>query len=131
MVRKISFYLLVGFYVLAGANHFVDPEFYYPLIPEYFVYPRLINTLSGAIEILLGLALLSRSLRPWAAYAIIAMLVAFIPSHVYFIQQGSCVEEGLCVPQWIGWARLVIIHPLLIICAWKNRDYQLNYRRTI
>lgn len=131
MVRKISFYLLVGFYVLAGINHFINPEFYYPLIPEYFVYPELINVLSGAIEVILGLALLSRSLRPWVVYAIIAMLVAFIPSHVYFIKEGSCVEGGLCVPQWIGWVRLVVIHPLLIIWAWKNRKYPLNYGRTV
>ena len=39
VVRKISFYLLVGFYLFAGINHFLDPDFYYPLIPPYFKFP--------------------------------------------------------------------------------------------
>jgi hypothetical protein len=42
------------------------------------------------------------------------MLISFIPAHIYFIQIGSCVEGGMCVSEWIGWARLLIIHPLLI-----------------
>jgi uncharacterized membrane protein len=58
--------------------------------------------------------------RKWAAYGIIAMLIAFIPSHIYFIQINSCAGQ-LCVPTWLGWARLLLIHPLLLFWAWSNR----------
>ena len=49
---------------------------------------------------------------------IIVLLIFFIPSHVYFIKIGSCVPNGLCVNPIIGWLRLVIVHPILILWAW-------------
>ena len=121
MKKNLSLYLQAGFYVFAGFNHFFDPDFYYPLIPEYFGSLVLINIAAGVVEIVLGLGLLFPSMRKLAAFGIIAMLVAFIPSHDYFNQIGSCIEDGLCVPQWVGWLRLVVIHPLLIIWAWSVR----------
>ncbi|MGD1957567.1 MAG: MauE/DoxX family redox-associated membrane protein [Fulvivirga sp.] len=122
VVRKISFYLLVGFYLFAGINHFLDPDFYYPLIPPYFKFPVFINITSGIIEVILGLALLLPRFRTYAVYAIIIMLIAFIPSHIYFIQIGSCITDGLCVSEWIGWGRLLVIHPLLIYWAWIHKS---------
>ncbi|MEM9918721.1 MAG: hypothetical protein AAF990_11530, partial [Bacteroidota bacterium] len=59
--------------------------------------------------------------RRWAAFGLIAMLIAFVPSHIHFIQIGSCVEGGLCTPPWVAWLRLLLIHPLLIWWAWANR----------
>lgn len=109
------------FYVAAGLNHFLNPSFYLPLIPPYFPYHALINWSSGVIEILLGILLIPTFSRKWAAFGIIAMLIAFIPSHVYFIEVNSCAGD-LCVPVWVGWFRLVVIHPLLIYWAWNNRN---------
>lgn len=116
--KRISLFVLAGFYFLAGVNHFVNPDFYLPLIPPVLPYPEVINYLSGGLESLFGLLLLFSRYRSYAAYGIMFLLVLFIPSHVYFIMVGSCVEEGLCVPNWIGWLRLILIHPLLIGWAW-------------
>ncbi len=121
MVKKISLYLLIAFFVFAGYNHFRDPEFYYPLIPPAFEYIKLINIVSGALEIILGLGLLLPYSRKYAAFGLIIMLFLFIPSHVYFIMLGSCINGGLCVPAWIAWARLLIIHPLLLFWIWAHR----------
>ena len=117
-MRKILFYGLVAFYILAGINHFVSPEFYYALIPDFLPWKSLINTISGIAEIALGLSLLNAKNRKTVSMLLIAMLVAFVPSHVYFIQLGSCIEGVLCVPAWVGWLRLIVIHPILIIWAW-------------
>ena len=111
------------FYLAAGVNHFIAPDFYLPLIPPFFSQPELINTLAGIAEILLGLGILYFPTRKRASLGVVILLVAFIPSHVYFIQIGSCVEGGLCVPELVGWLRLLIIHPVLIfwsIWIWKN-----------
>lgn len=117
--RKISVRLMTGFYLVAGFNHFLNPDFYFELIPPYFNSPEKINILSGMAEILLATGVIFYPSRKYASYGIIAMLIAFIPSHVYFIQIGSCTIDSLCVPQWIGWVRLVIIHPALLLWAWK------------
>jgi uncharacterized membrane protein len=114
-------YLLIGFYLFAGSYHFVNPDFYYDLIPDYLPYPKLINYASGVLEILLALGVIFPKTRLIAVNGIILLLLLFIPSHVYFIQIGSCIENGLCVPEWLGWVRLVVIHPLLILWAWVIR----------
>jgi uncharacterized membrane protein len=120
-MKKISLSLLSIFYILAGLNHFLNPAFYLPLIPPYLPLHHFINIFSGSIEILFGILLIPTISRKWAVYGIIAMLVAFISSHVYFIQINSCIEGGLCVSPLIGWIRLLVVHPLLIYWAWSNR----------
>ncbi|MBV6646702.1 MAG: DoxX family membrane protein [Cyclobacteriaceae bacterium] len=114
MIRKASLTILITFYVFAGLNHFINPSFYYPLIPTYLPFPWIINLASGLIEVIFGCALLFSFSRKLAAYGLMIMLVAFIPSHIYFIQVGSCIPDGLCVSPWLGWTRLVIVHPLLM-----------------
>ena len=118
ILKKLSLYLMAFLYFLAGVNHFVSPESYIPIIPDYLPNPHLINSLAGIAEIILSIGLLIPKARKVAAWGVVLMLIAFIPSHVYFIQIGSCIEGGICTPEWIGWIRLVVIQPLLIAWAW-------------
>lgn len=121
MFKRISFAALVVFFFVAGLNHFRDPEFYLGLIPPYLPKPELINKLAGIIEIGFSVLLISSKTRNWAVYGIILMLVAFIPSHVYAIGLEEFRFGEIIVPNWIIWARLIIIHPLLMIWAWWHR----------
>ena len=121
-MKKISLYIQSIFYVVAGTNHFRNPGFYDGLIPAYLPWHTAINILSGIAEILLGILLFVTPTRNAAAYGIMIMLIAFIPAHIYFIQIGSCIPNGLCVPQWLGWVRLIVLHPLLIAwAAWYRK----------
>jgi uncharacterized membrane protein len=113
-LKKAALYIFALFFIAAGINHFVNPAFYLPLIPPYFPFPETINIVSGVLEIVAGGLLLFPTYRAWGGWLIVAMMLAFIPSHVYFIQMGNCIPDGLCVPAWVGWARLLVIHPLLI-----------------
>ena len=115
-------WLLIVFYFVAGVNHFVHPEFYLPLIPSYLPSPEWINWISGGIEILFAMGVAIPKYRKPSAILIILMLIAFIPSHVYFIQEGACIDDqGLCTPIWLAWIRLFPIHPLFIWWAWYVR----------
>lgn len=111
--------MMAGFYILAGLNHFINPDFYTPLIPDYLGNPDLINAVSGVAEIILGAGILFDGTRKVSSYLIIAMLIAFIPAHIYFMESGNCIEGGLCVAAWVSWVRLLIIHPLLMYWAWS------------
>lgn len=118
MLKKISIIVFVGFYAVAGINHFIHPEPYLKVIPEWLGNASLLNTLAGAVEILVALLALFIKTRKYAGYITIAMLLAFIISHVYFIQIGHCAGD-ICLDPWIGWVRLVVIHPLLIYWAYR------------
>ena len=113
--------LLIGFYAFAGSYHFINPEFYSDLIPKYLPYHTLINYASGFFEILLALGVALPKTRLLAVKGIIVLLILFIPSHIYFIQVGSCVESAFCVAPWIAWVRLLLIHPLLMLWVWVVR----------
>jgi len=121
-LNKALRYGIIGFYVFAGAYHFINPDFYYALIPSYLPYPSIINYAGGIAEIFLAIGVGITPLRSIAIKGLILMLMAFIPSHVYFIQVGSCVNDSLCVDPWIAWVRLIVIHPILILWAWKVKD---------
>jgi len=105
------------FYIFAGANHFISPEFYLPLIPDYLLAPILLNYLVGLIELFLGILVFIPKMKKMACWGIILLLIALIPSHVYFIQIGSCVPEGLCISEWFAWFRLIVIQSLFIFWA--------------
>ena len=77
---------------------------------------------SGVFEVILAIGVATSKFRKIAAILIIFMLIAFIPSHVYFIQEGACIAEGsLCTPLWVAWIRLFPIHPLFMWWAWYVR----------
>lgn len=113
-------WLMAAAYFLAGINHFRAPEFYLPLIPDYLGHKILLNNLSGVAEVVLGLGLIHVKSRRYAAWGIMAMLVAFLPAHIWFIQKGGCLDpNGLCVPVWVAWVRLLVVHPLLLWWAYR------------
>ncbi len=109
------------FYILAGVNHFIHPDSYYKIIPPYLPNAYLINGLAGAAEIFLGILLLFPASRKFACYGIIAMLIAFIPAHIYMLKTGWCIQESFCLPGWAIWLRLLLFQPLLIYWAWRNK----------
>lgn len=114
---RISRWVMSAFYFFAGLNHFRDPDFYLPLIPDYLPFPEFINGASGVFEVLFAICLMIPKTKKIGAIGIIILLLLFIPSHVYFIEIGACVEEGLCTSMWVAYLRLWMIHPLLLLWA--------------
>ena len=119
---KIAVWLLGIFFILGGVNHFINPDFYLTLIPDYIPYHSLLNYASGVGEILAGIAVLIPSTRKLGCNAILFLLIAFLPAHIYFIQKGGCLSDALCVPAWAAWVRLIVIHLILIYWAFRCRN---------
>lgn len=113
--RRAGLWAMAAFYVLAGLNHFRDPGFYLPMMPPYLPWHRELVALSGAAELGLGLALLVAPLRRWAAWGVIALLIAVFPANLHVALADVPIggrTEGLGV--W-NWVRL----PLqLVLIAW-------------
>ena len=120
MKKRLSLYVMAGLYLLAGFNHFRSPASYHSIIPPWIGHVEIVNILAGIAEILLAVLLLFKPTRRWACYGIIAMLFAFVPIHIYMLQEGLGLN-GNTAPAWILWVRLLILQPLLILWAWSNR----------
>ena len=123
MKSKLSLIVFVVFYLAAGLMHFIQPDFYIKVIPAYLGDASLLNLAAGIAEIAIAIAAVFKITRSMAGFGTIAMLLVFIIPHVYFIQMGSCAGD-LCIPSWVAWLRLIVIHPLLLYWAYtitKNK----------
>ena len=122
-LKKGMLYLMIVFYVLGGYNHFYNPSFYIPLIPPYLsTWAVVLNLIAGFFEIILGILLIPTQTRKWAGWGIVMMLIAFIPSHIYFIERGYFTLGSFTMSPLISWIRLLVFQPLLIFLAlWVSR----------
>lgn len=118
LLKKASLFILVIGYLAAGANHFRSPGGYINIIPQYIPLPKLMNILAGFCEILFGLMLILKKTRPWAAWGIILMLIAFLPVHIDMVLHAPFWLGSLYVTPFIAWIRLVVLQPLLMLWAW-------------
>ena len=84
-MKKLSLYLIVILYVLAGINHFIHPHFYEGIMPAYIGYHSFLIALSGVCEIVLGLLMIPKLTRRIAAWLITLMLIVFLWIHVQMI----------------------------------------------
>jgi uncharacterized membrane protein len=124
IIKQILFFFLIVFYLFAGYNHFANPSFYIPIIPPYLAtWAKEINILSGIAEIILALLLIPKTTRPLAVKGIIIMLIAFIPSHVYFIQKGSFALGSITITPTLSYIRLLVGQPILILWVWWSSKF--------
>ncbi len=121
--KKGMLYLMVVFYIFGGYNHFNNPSFYIPLIPPYLSsWAVELNLIAGLFEIIFGILLIPQQTRKWAGWGIVLMLLAFIPSHIYFIERGNFSLGSITMSPLISWIRLLVFQPLFILWAlWVSR----------
>lgn len=109
--EKISLYVMVVFYVMAGVNHFANPNFYKKIMPPWLDWHYTLICISGAFEIILGVLLLPIKTRQFAAWGIIALLIVVFPANV---QMMINFREEQNPYLWIAVLRLPF--QLLLIC---------------
>lgn len=121
-MKKIAFYTLIAAYLLAGLYHFINPSFYQPFFPAYLVqWSTELNYMAGFAEIFLAVLLLFPATKKWAVIGLIAMLIAFLPAHIYMIQKAPFMLGSFYVTTTIAWIRLLVLHPILILWVWWIR----------
>ena len=81
-ITKLLIYVYVVFFISAGLNHFLNPQFYDAIVPDFIPYPRLVHQITGVIEIILPLFLLTR-FRKEAALLMIIFLVLLYVANLY------------------------------------------------
>jgi uncharacterized membrane protein len=107
-------YLMAALYVFAGIMHFIKPKLYLRVMPRYLPNHKALVSLSGIVEILVGIGLCFTALRAVSIYGIITMLLIFLLVHFYMLS-GEKASTG--IPKWI----LILRIPLqfgLMYWAW-------------
>jgi len=81
-ITKVLIYVYILFFVGAGLNHFLNPQFYDALVPSFIPFPRAVHQLTGILEIIIPLLLLTKY-RKEAALAMIVLLVLLYGANLY------------------------------------------------
>jgi uncharacterized membrane protein len=87
-IKRWLLWVMAAAYVLAGFNHLVNPAFYVAIIPPGLPDPEWLNLISGLAEIVLGVFLLEPRTRVFAAWGIIALLIAIFPANLWVATQN-------------------------------------------
>lgn len=111
--RAVGRAALAGFFVAAGASHFVAPAYFRGMVPAYLPDPAALVAVSGAAEIVGGAALLWPRTRPAAGVGLVALLAAVLPANVEMLRSSAANGDAWWV-QGALWLRL----PLQGLLAW-------------
>ncbi|RZK63079.1 MAG: hypothetical protein EOO59_00750 [Hymenobacter sp.] len=106
-------YVLAALFVGAGLLHFWHLATYLRIMLPALPAPRQLVLLSGAAEVAGGLGLLLPATRRWAAWGLLALLLAVFPANIYMLE----IHAQLHLPAWVAWARLPL-QPLLMWWVW-------------
>jgi len=104
-------YLMAVIYFLAGLNHFRVPRLYARMIPPALPSPKALNIISGLAEIILAIGLCIPQVSAYAAWGIIALLVAVFPANVFMYTNP---KAAMGMPKWM----LLIRLPLQLLLIW-------------
>ena len=115
-IRTISKWLLALFMVGAGTMHFIMPDFYLKIMPPYLPLHLGLVYLSGVCEIALGLLLLVPRLSRFAAWGIIALLIAVFPANIYVYQH----QDVLPAPPILHFLRLPLQGVFILWAYWHT-----------
>jgi uncharacterized membrane protein len=118
-MKAISLGLIAVIFVAAGVLHFVRPRVYARIIPPFFPFPLALVYISGVAEVLGGLGVLAPSLRVWAGFWLIALLVAVFPANLYMALAPEKAGMGIA-PVWL-WLRLPLQFVLIAWVWWATQ----------
>ncbi len=96
-LKLTSLIIMVSFYLFAGVSHFRKPNFFLKITPKWVPFPEIINLIVGAFEIILGLLLIFRVTRSFAAWGIIVLLVLVFPANVYHFQKAMHSKKAVAL----------------------------------
>ena len=81
-ITKVLIYVYIAFFIGAGFNHFLNPQFYDAIVPEFIPFPRFIHQFTGVLEIIIPLLFLTKY-RKEAALIMILFLILIYGANLY------------------------------------------------
>jgi uncharacterized membrane protein len=122
-LKTVSKFLLAALMVGVGTMHFVQTDFFTRIMPPYLPWHRELVYISGICEAVLGLLLLVPRLSRFAAWGIIALMIAVFPANIYLYQH----QELLPASPTVHFLRLPLQAVFIVWAYWHtNRACRCN-----
>lgn len=85
-IKLITIYFMSISYTYVGVRHFIDPDFFLAIMPNYLPYHLEFVYLSGIAEISFGILLFFKKTRTYGAYGLIILLVCVFPANIHLVE---------------------------------------------
>ena len=118
LLKIVLKYLICVFFLLAGINHFINPDFYLKIMPPYLPWHLFLVYLSGFFEIALGGMILVPALTRVAAWGLIALLIAVFPANIHMAVNPGFYPDISPIALWL---RLPLQGVLIAWAYWYTR----------
>jgi len=112
MSRSYQRGFMGALFMLAGINHFWQPQLYTAIMPDYLPAHQALVAASGYAEIGLGMLVLVPGMEHISRWSLIALLIAVFPANLHMALHA---ERYPRIPPILLWLRLPL-QALLI--AW-------------
>ncbi len=127
-IKRLSLLWLAAFFVAAGSNHFVNPDFYLGVMPPYLPAHRELVYLSGFFEILGGLAVLVPGVRVLAGWGLTLLLLAVYPANLHMALHPELFPDLAALGLYV---RLPLQIPLVAWAYWATRPPPPAFTRSL
>ncbi len=113
-----SIVIMSIFYASVGIKHFTNPLWFIKIVPPILPYKLALVYISGFFEITFGVLLLFPSLRYFAGWGLILLLIAIFPANIYLAQTNGA---ALNTTPLIAWGRLPFQFIFIAIAYWHTK----------
>lgn len=117
-IKTLSIIIMTLFYIMAGTNHFINPDWYVRIVPPILPFKTAIVYISGILEIILGSLLIFPKTRFIAGWGLIILLVAVYPANIYVALTNG---EAMDITPLIAWGRLPFQFVLIGLAYWHSK----------
>ena len=114
-------------FVLIGYDHFICPEIYDPLVPDYMGNPRFWTILSGIFEIVLGLGIMIPFTRIYSAKSLALLLITLYLANLN-MWLNDIPFNGAKLSQIGHLIRFIVQVFLVLVCFWLA---EFNFKKFI
>ena len=119
--KKITIYFMGLAYIYVGIRHFIDPDFFLAIMPDYLPYHLEAVYISGICEIALGAMLFFKKYRWIAGWGLIHLLIAVFPANIYLAQNEEA-QHAIQISESAALIRLPFQALFIGLAYWHTKD---------
>ena len=121
LFKIITIYIMSFGYTYVGIRHFIDPDFFLAIMPNYLTFHLEFVYLSGIAEVVLGLMLLSKKTRKTGSIGLIILLILVFPANIHLVQ-SELSQSILGVTKSQSIYRLPFQGLFILIAYWHSKN---------
>ncbi len=85
-IKLLTIYFMSISYTYVGIRHFIDPDFFLAIMPNYLPFHLGFVYLSGIAEVSFGVLLFFKKTRTFASYGLIILLISVFPANLHLVE---------------------------------------------